>query len=662
MIALPVLRTLRTLRRNPAVLLALLVHVVVVSPASAQEEAREFRLEYCEELTWSEDHPWISDWSDSKRLRWNSTPSLRREIAEEPVLCGAIILGDDTEVMLAWNAKRRLLHADLDGNGNPGDDEPIEVPALDSDPRAVPECALHLDGPRGRARIVLGEAHATEEWAVARVTSGWAGEIELDGHRWRLFVYDDLDGRLSHDASGDGMGVGTVGADKITTVPFVIPQRLGLGDGLFDLNVRFEAEGDDRVVVVGLRPAEAALVPCDLSGEHMPLGVLARNGGPGPSTVIVLHRLGGVTSLPSGDYRAVLHWDVVGGGKPLPVEADLRIDADRLLVPPQRGPVRHHLELRRKGLYWLGVQYTPRDADGSEFEGAFGPLNVPFFSVYRGPERILTRRFHYPGVYWWRVPFSVYGDLRFVVGAGPEDQLSEVNEGTVYRWPWHFHLFRFLPWLALALGLGWRENRNARAAAITIPVLLICLPWWILLRVGSDVGTFEVFCLPLALGLAAVGLLSPWIRGGNGWSRYRRAVTSAVVVAAIPLGLFYTDEREYLMLLVPVTLLATMEVLTVGAIVRYRRGARNTGWRFVGWYVGVFLGLTVVHGGLFWIVRGDFTTTSETPDAILIVLLIAAMASCTGFVLSLPFLGLAVVSRTWRLRFREVLDGKEPAS
>lgn len=683
MIGLSPLRTLRSLPRIVITLFFLVFACVLVTPrASAQEAAQEFRLEYDEDLDWVVSHTGAVRWASIWVLRWDSKLSLVMELSMEPVLRGTIELRENAEVALAWDSKRRVLHADLNGNGNLGDDEPVEVPQLESDSLARSECVLDLDGPHGRARLVLVPDVEPEGWSNARLVSGWTGEIEIDDRRWRISVFDDLDSRLSVAAEGDAMSLTPVVEEEVSTGPFLLPNRLGFGGGLHELTPRFEGEGNDRVVILELRPAEATLVPCDPHDEHLAMGIFEYTRTES-NIIVVAHRPAGEFLLPAGSCETVLLWDVIGGGRPMPLSAGTLVSPESPLVLPYRGPVRRHLETRRRGVDLLEIEHQLLDADGKDIDRWIPFHHLLFLSVYRDREQIHTyffervydrpfevsARLHgaddlrsrgeedYTYRHTWRVPLDVHGELRIVVGAGPKDELSEVNEGIVYCWPWYFHLVRLLPWTVLLLGLVWPRNRNLGAAMIALPVLLVSIPWWILEYGGVDMRPIEPLCLGPALALAAVGLLSPWLGTRTGRSRYLWAWIGALAVAAIPLGFFHDGERMYRRLVVPIVLLATTEILAVGAIAR----SKSTGRGFLGWYAGIFLVLTFATGILHRFAL-DRQAANGSLEVVVPVLLVAAMASGSGLLLSLPFLGLAVVSRTWRARFREILDGERPTA
>jgi hypothetical protein len=130
-----------------------------------------------------------------------------------------------------------------------------------------------------------------------QVRSGWDGEIELAGERWRLAVVDNLDGVIGQD---DVLCLQRMGAGQIGPLVEIkpVPRRLFLGGRTYDLGFRFKDRQPGACLEATLTETNLALAPLALDARGCSYVRL------GNDEVTALLDASTVTNLvPAGIYR-----------------------------------------------------------------------------------------------------------------------------------------------------------------------------------------------------------------------------------------------------------------------------------------------------------------------------------------------------------------------
>ena len=155
--------------------------------------------------------------------------------------------------------------------------------------------------------------------AVAEVTSGWCGEIELADRKWEMAVQDDLDGEIG---PGDRMFLEEPGFFKIPRRPgdqtivllreqFTLAPRAWLNGKPYDLAFHLNPGDEGGILTVTFQETTAPSQECEIAGTDIARLDFRQGtyGGNTTGTVAVFQRPGRLIRVAPGEYRPQIHLD-----------------------------------------------------------------------------------------------------------------------------------------------------------------------------------------------------------------------------------------------------------------------------------------------------------------------------------------------------------------
>lgn len=254
-------------------------------------------------------------------------------------------------------------------------------------------------------------------------------------------------------------------------------------------------------------------------------------------------------------------------------------------------------------------------------------------------------------MYSWRVPPNVYGRLKVVArsdlgGLGPAE--GRPTELTVRPslWAW-----LDIVWLLGVTGLVIRKRISSHLLTILLPVLGVFALWIILSPILGIEGDPEPgLLLDVTLGLAVIGFASMALATLRWYWRIIVCATILLAVCVFAVGSYrgHLDPMGYL-----VYVGGVISVLISAVAVRFGIRCGFTWYGAIIWLaIGSIVGWMVLGGGLLvlGLFLGQPATISQTAMAGFIVKVAGAI-----FTVTLPFFGLAIISRFWRARLLELL-------
>ena len=371
-------------------------------PQDPEEAVREFRLEFRSES----DIP-LGNWIDGHLcpdVDWDAKTSSLPELDGRDVRRGAIRVGEDRLVRLAWDEATRQLWADGNWNGDLSDDAPLgEIESFSSYgpdyvlvSLAAPEgaeagrwsVAVNVDAPQG-------EHVPPKAW----VRSGWTSDIELDGRAYRLVVADDLDGVI--EPSEDILLLQSLGAgepdgeDSEPAEPFRLTEYVQLNERLYGVSFRLEPGGAGGVVVATFERDPTSLVECELTGLHIDRLTFSPLDPAEFWSTIHLELPHGTVRLPPGRYSYRVTID--GGSRLGEIHArgEIEVRPDGENVFRMGAPLANSLRVERVSARGFRLDYRLLGADGEEYAIPSRPNENPALTILSGGREMSSGRFRY---------------------------------------------------------------------------------------------------------------------------------------------------------------------------------------------------------------------------------------------------------------------------
>jgi hypothetical protein len=222
------------------------------------------------------------------------------------------------------------------------------------------------------------------------VRSGWAGELELDGERWRLGIVDNLDGEIG---AQDTLFLENLTPRKhglpITLSP--VPRSLFLSGHLFDADFTFKRASNGATGVVmeaTLTQRDPPLARLNLDARGCRYVCLTNE-----AVAAILEGSRGPVTLPAGVYQVA---DCLLEREPGQFRFPTFVRcAQTVPVPPDRAstlrlglPLENTVLAHRDGNL-LRLTYQLLGAGGEQYE-YYNWTNRPSFSIYQGHRRLAT--------------------------------------------------------------------------------------------------------------------------------------------------------------------------------------------------------------------------------------------------------------------------------
>jgi len=365
----------------------------LVAPAGAQGVS-ECRLAFDADLRDATRTPYPGE--PALGIHWRPDEATAPELEGRHVRRGVIRTESGRLVDLAWDRQGEVLFVDSDDDGELADEQPKTAWWTMAERTSFRGLRLeHPEGPEHgvwslSASLALDDAAPGTNRATVR--SGWTGEIELGGERYRLAVFDDLDGVFTPGAAR--FALCRVG-DEDPPLPLeeiALPARLLLGGKLYELSLTLEAsavEGGE--VLARFTEVGAPRVACELPGTHVDELVLEPRGS--GSTAAYFSRPAGTLSLVEGAYTARLRVDGGALGQ-LHSTTELTVTPEGASVLRAMAPLDNSIECRRASGSTLGLRYRLLGTGGEEY-----PLEdmrvSPSFVVRAGDRRVAAETFEY---------------------------------------------------------------------------------------------------------------------------------------------------------------------------------------------------------------------------------------------------------------------------
>lgn len=236
--------------------------------------------------------------------------------------------------------------------------------------------------------------HKNADFAIR---SGYVGDVELYGQKWRFRVVDKLRGDIRQ---GDSFSVWPMdnGDNKIDSLP--APKNIFLHDRCYAMNFEFEADDDG-----------TPRLECRLTEKDVPLATLRMEGKSinrlvfGDGDMLVLPRLSvGKVTVPVGNFRCQ-HLSLKPCGEHQQSASPQRINEISILVVAETdnvlkagAPLNHQVKIHRSGKvlkfdYELvgigGEKYDMRQISGHDSD------NKPSVAIYKGDMQLATGEFEY---------------------------------------------------------------------------------------------------------------------------------------------------------------------------------------------------------------------------------------------------------------------------
>ena len=316
------------------------------------------------------------------------------------IVHGALSMTNDRKehIRFAWDQAGGKLHVDLNRNLD-----------LTDDPAGVFESER-----RGRHQEFSGvplsitDESVTREYVVdvtmlkypgrlrgsVYVRSGWEGDIELHGQKWRLSVVDNLDGFFG---PGDMLVLRRNGAYSFPDCPaadqFQMPERISFGGHHYGLAVAFERDDAGSQIVATLTETQPRLGIVKIDGRFVRRLTL-RNG----SRTAILDSPGASVSVPAGSYGPPeVYLDAGPAVGPLRARGStsLTVRADKPSPLKLGGPLSNTVAVAKRGSM-LTLRYKLLGVGDESYEAAKGSRDTPpRFAVQWGGLRIASGSFEY---------------------------------------------------------------------------------------------------------------------------------------------------------------------------------------------------------------------------------------------------------------------------
>jgi len=318
----------------------------------------------------------------------------------QPVIRGAIPVGAGRQdfVGFALDTAKRELHVDQNRNLDLTDD-PAGLFKAEDLPGYLKFANVTLHIPKGEATAryvfdLVCYGFSLGAYCELRIRSGWQGDLDLAGEKWRLGAADNLDGKIDaqdlfvlHRLGPDAEPTEKDDADSLAPCT-----NLCLNGHSYALTFDFRAAGPATALEVGFVPAEPPVGTLRVEGGSLKRIVLQ-----GPRYKAVLDPPAAATSVPAELYqRAVV--DVLDGeaGRVFRTEfAPLRVNRDQDVSLKAGAPLTNCVAVHRRGST-LQLDYALKDAAGHSYRELGGDTeHPPEFVVRCDGREVAAGKFEY---------------------------------------------------------------------------------------------------------------------------------------------------------------------------------------------------------------------------------------------------------------------------
>ena len=313
-------------------------------------------------------------------------------------------------IAFAFDPTARKLYLDLNGNfdltDDPGgtfDATPLGAQMTPSATSAFSAAIELTSGTVRRPYKIQVTSLGLSPYQSLAVLSGWKGELDLGGRKWRMKVADDLDGRIAMSDTVTLEPVLTSGTKRVHRLSMeripVFP-RLCLDGHVYNVDYRFEptttgpaelvvAVAETTVPMGKLRVAGSNIEALILSSPSLKVACAVDS----PST-------GAVVSLPAGQYSIAdltlsngFRMNMIQAGSA--VNRSVAVPAGGAVDLVMGGPLRNSIKVEKRGVTAI-LDYKLEGIGGEEYQTMGRNLdNAPQFEVYQGDRLIASGKFEY---------------------------------------------------------------------------------------------------------------------------------------------------------------------------------------------------------------------------------------------------------------------------
>lgn len=312
------------------------------------------------------------------------------------VIRGAIRLRGTGEILAyAWDKNAGKLYVDLNGNGDPTDDPKgaVESVAKGNSPQVFSGIPVSVKKDRLQIPYVLNITFYSNQPSVV-VQSGWSGEIELNGHKWRVGTYDQTNAALINEMSF------TQGPPMPVYYSDVEGRRVFLDGQLYEISLAFAPRNENVDLIATFKPVEAKLGKMRLTGSGIHRLVLTTPDQPGRiRNEAVFYDPPAEFEIPEGSWLIrgaylkngdddywLNYWLNMKDMKPAVV-------AEGQVTTLSIGtPLHNKIEIGEQSANQVVFNYKLVDDGGHEYLG--GPMQAEF-EILKDGKRIESGRFQY---------------------------------------------------------------------------------------------------------------------------------------------------------------------------------------------------------------------------------------------------------------------------
>lgn len=386
---------------GPSVLRSLIVFSILLSVAgvlSAQEVSASggevFNLEYVEDgfrLGVAADI--LTD-----TQRFEKEPDL----GERAIVRGRLLTGteEDNWTGFAWDRSKGTLYVDLNRNRDLTDDpEGVFQSDRRADYQIFHDVRLKMAGDAELEYVLdvyVYKFGSSRPHCNAVVTSGFQGQFELGGRKWRLAVTDNMDGKID---SGDSFFLDLVdggidGSLRDYRLRSPAPEVLTFGGHSYNTSFAFHSDQNGQSIRVKFAHTESSMGQLKIDGKFIKRLTLAR----GPS-LVMLDSPEDIVSVPAGDYY--LQSVFLDGGEAgqfvgqLDSGVRVTIGENQVATLKVGAPLANSLTVTSFGRT-LRLGYSLKGIDGHEYRSLNENRdNPPRFIVKKDGEEIASGNFEY---------------------------------------------------------------------------------------------------------------------------------------------------------------------------------------------------------------------------------------------------------------------------
>lgn len=335
------------------------------------------------------------------------------------VVRGAIPLGPDRAGIMgfAWDVEAQQLYIDKNANLDLTDDRAEDSSWASDDKTNQSFILVDVQTPFGERALLhyleftFTYRSANRVTGTLKVTSGWEGDIELDGKAWRMSVVNNLDGAIDKndlitlnrpstmkEPSRSGrrrpMRSRSLRSREASPVLPAFPAdgSLEINGRFYDLAFTFEQGRGGPTMVAAFEETAPVMGELVLKGKGISRLVLS-----GPRTV-VLNEPGQRVSIPAGDYTR--QQIVIDGGQAGTLQAKtshtVSVRKGQSTELNVGGPLDNSLTVKQTGSL-VNLDYQLRGIGGEVYTTEMMPLsfNPASFQVRKDGKTIKSYQFRY---------------------------------------------------------------------------------------------------------------------------------------------------------------------------------------------------------------------------------------------------------------------------